>query len=117
MAKHFKLPADRIRPLAEGLGSCLASDRITVDGLPVGFFYRAVPQDAVDSGWVFLSGTEGDAYMDEPGNHGLYDVNTIANYDPSIIPLLDRPVGAAFAKGPGANGFVAVADWQPGDDA
>ena len=31
--------------------------------------------------------------MDEASNHGVYDVNTIANYDPDIIPLLDAPVG------------------------
>jgi hypothetical protein len=29
----------------------------------------------------------------------LYDVNTIANYDPSIIPLLDAPIGSAFGRG------------------
>ncbi len=28
----------------------------------------------------------------------LYDVNTIANYDPDIVPLLDTPFPVAFAR-------------------
>ena len=36
--------------------------------------------------------------MDEPSNHAVYDVNTIANYDPDIVPLLDAPVGAQFER-------------------
>ncbi|MBQ2598708.1 MAG: DUF2185 domain-containing protein, partial [Bacteroidales bacterium] len=37
-------------------------------------------------------------YADEPSHFGLYDVNTIANYDREIIPLLDSPVGSAFER-------------------
>ena len=37
-------------------------------------------------------------YMDEPNHHGIYDVNTIANYSPEIIPLLDTPAPCAFAR-------------------
>jgi Protein of unknown function (DUF2185) len=33
-----------------------------------------------------------------PDNWALYDVNTIANYDPTIIPYLDSPVGSAFGR-------------------
>ena len=40
------------------LGSCIATDRITVDGLPVDFMYREDPIYKVDSGWRFFSGTE-----------------------------------------------------------
>jgi hypothetical protein len=28
----------------------------------------------------------------------IYDVNTIANYDPSIIGHLDAPLGSAFGR-------------------
>jgi hypothetical protein len=114
--KHFKISRDDIRPLAMGRGGCIASDRITVEGLPVGFMYRTKPRNDMDSGWAFLSGTEDDAYMNDPANHGIYDVNTIANYDPSIINFLDAPVGSVFEKLPDAPDFVAVTDWTPPGD-
>jgi hypothetical protein len=100
VTKQFRLSAEQIRPLATGRGGAIASDRITVDGQPVGYMYRSAPRDQLDSGWAFLAGDETDAYMDESSNHAIYDVNTIANYDPEIIPLLDAPVGSAFIRTP-----------------
>lgn len=113
MKKAFKLAAGQIKPLATGRGGCIATDRITVDGYPVRFMYREAPDNRVDSGWRFMSGFEDDAYMDAPNNHGVYDINTIANYDPSIIPFLDAPVGSVFEKRPESEQFVAVHDWKP----
>ncbi|GMU52206.1 MAG: hypothetical protein AMXMBFR33_13520 [Candidatus Xenobia bacterium] len=96
--KKFALSADEIRPLVSGRGACFASDRITVDGSRVGYCYREEPDNEVDSGWRFLAGDETDAYMEDVANHGVYDVNTIANYDPDIIALLDSPIGSEFAR-------------------
>ncbi len=111
MSKKFKLSADQIKPLAEGRGACFATDMITVEGEPVRFMYREHPDNDVDSGWRFMSGYESDQYMENAENHGIYDVNTIANYDPSIIPFLDAEVGLAFEKVPGgAQDFVLVED-------
>jgi hypothetical protein len=98
MNKHFKLSAEQIRPLATGRGGAIASDRITVDGRPVGYMYRNRSLNKFDSGWAFLAGDESDAYMNDSTHHAIYDVNTIANYDPEIIPLLDAPVGSAFIR-------------------
>lgn len=114
--KSYKLSAADIRPLATGRGGCIVSDRITVEGLPVRFMYRQQPQNPQDSGWAFLSGTEDDAYMDDASNHAIFDVNTVANYDPSIIPFLDAPVGSVFEKIPGATDFALVTDWAPPRD-
>ena len=100
VTKHFKLSADEIRSLAPNRGGAIASDRITVDGRPVGYMYRSAPRTDLDSGWAFLAGDESQEYMDDAHNHAIYDVNTIANYDPEIIPLLDAPVGAAFIRTP-----------------
>ena len=69
-----------------------------MDGLPVGFMYRDEPDTEFDSGWRFLSGLENDAYVNDLANVGLHDVNTIANYDPDVIPLLDAPPGSAFER-------------------
>lgn len=109
--KTFKLDRSEILPLAEGHGGCIATDRITVEGLPVRFMYREEPNNHVDSGWRFMSGIgEDETYMNNSDNHGVYDVNTIANYDRSIIPCLDAPIGSCFEKRPGAEDFVKVVD-------
>jgi hypothetical protein len=98
MSKNFKLSADAIKPLATGRGSCIASDHITVQGMPVSFLYREEPTSQTDSGWRFFSGLENQAYAENSDNFAMYDVNTIANYDPSIIPLLDEDVGTAWGR-------------------
>lgn len=116
MTKQFRLSKDQIKSLAEGHGGCIATDRITVDGYPVRFMYREAPDNDVDSGWRFMSGFEDDAYMNDPANHAAYDVNTIANYDPSIIPFLGAPEGSVFEKTPESERFLAVKDWAPTDD-
>jgi hypothetical protein len=98
VAKAFRIPASQIKPIAVGFGSCYASDQITVDGRPVGFMYREVPDNDTDSGWRFFSGAETQEYTDDPANFEIYDVNTIANYDPGITGFLAAPHGSAFAR-------------------
>ena len=51
-----------------------------------------------DSGWRFFAGDEDQEYMNNPNNHGVYDVNTIVNYDPDILPYLDSAFGAAYER-------------------
>lgn len=109
--KNFRLRKEQMERLAYGYGACIASDHITVDGMPVGFMYREEPSHQSDSGWRFLSGTETEEYMDDAANHGVYDVNTIANYDRSIIPLLDSPPGSAFQKTEGGR-FEPLPGWR-----
>jgi len=46
--------------------------------------YREPPRNTFDSGWSFFAGDETQGYCDNPENLALYDVNTIANYDPEI---------------------------------
>jgi hypothetical protein len=116
MSKRFKIKAEDIKPVAVGFGACIASDMITVRGKPVGFMYREDPDTPEDSGWRFTSGLEDQDYMDDEANHGIYDVNTIANYDPTIIPLLDSPKGSVFERTPGAANFRPVDDWAPEDE-
>lgn len=106
--KNFKLKNDQIKPLITGLGGCLATDHITVDGNPVMYMYRETPKNTEDSGWRFFSGAEDDEYMANKSNHGVYDTNTIANYDPSIIPYLNAKVGSAFERDETTSGFDEV---------
>lgn len=96
--KKFRLAPHEMAPLAQGYGGCLATDRITVDGAPVGYCYREAPANKMDSGWRFFAGDESDDYMGNSANHGVYDINTVANYDPSIIAVLQAPQGSAFER-------------------
>ena len=114
--RQFKIPAAQIKPLAEGHGACLATDMITCGGHKVGYMYREKPDFDEDSGWRFFSGKESPDYLDDPNNTTAYDVNTIANYDPAIIPLLNSPIGTAFERQGFFKKFVRVPFEPPEDE-
>ena len=101
--KAFRLSEPEMRPLLtgwEGPAGCLASDRIVVDGRPVGYCYREEPMEGLpDSGWRFLAGDESEAYLSDPARSGVYHLNTLCNYDPDILPLLSAPAGTTYARG------------------
>jgi hypothetical protein len=111
--KQFALTADQIKPLATGRGGCIATDMITVAGKPVGYMVREPTIRPNDSGWCFMAGDESQDYMDNPSNHGIYDVNTIANLCPDIIPHLDAPPRSAFTRSPETFQLVAVPYEEP----
>jgi hypothetical protein len=113
--KQFKIPGDQIKQLIPSMGWAFASDRITVDGKKVGYLYREEPDHKHDSGWRFFAGDESQKYTDNPDNFAIYDVNTICNYDESIIPLLSAPYGSAFGRVPGTDQF-AEEIFEPPED-
>jgi hypothetical protein len=108
MTNKYKLSPNDIKPIINPMGSCIASNRITVDGSRVGYMYREVPSDEVDSGWRFMAGDESDEYSAHAGNFAVYDVNTIANYDSSIIAFLTHAAPCAFARDGASNEFKSV---------
>lgn len=108
MHKQFKIKAEDINQLVDPMGSCLASDKITVDGLQVGFMYREKPEEENDSGWRFLSGTETQDYIDDPNNSMVFEVNTVANYDSAIIPYLKSRPGTELERVEGSTEFIAI---------
>ncbi len=112
LVKEFKLKPSEIMPIAEGLGSCYASDQITVEGKKVGFMYREEPDNESDSGWRFLSGEESQEHLDNPDNLAIYDVNTIANYDPTIIDYLSAKVGSSFVSSENGNSSQKYRTWR-----
>ena len=114
--KAFKIPGDQIRTIIPNIGGCYASDRIMVDGAPVGYMYREQPDRDGDSGWRFFAGDESQEYADTPDNFGLYKVNTVCNYDAAIIPFLDAPFGSAFGRVHGTDKFEPEV-YDGGDDA
>ena len=86
----------------------MATDKITVEGELIDFMYREESDLEVDNGWRFLSGTETQEYADDPKNWAIYDTNTIANYDPAIIPYLNLTVGTQLERIKGTNDFRVI---------
>jgi hypothetical protein len=89
------------------MGRCLASDRITVDGMKVGYMYREEPVDDAGSGWHYFAGDENQQCADNPDCFGIYDLNTICNHDRAVIPYLSAPFGSAFGREAGSDLFQA----------
>ena len=97
--EKFLIDKKDIKQLTDIKGGCIASNRITIDGKKVKYMYREVPCDQyADSGWRFFAGDEDDAYCENADNFNIFEINTICNYDPSIIPHLDANIDATFVK-------------------
>ena len=102
--KKFFLSKESIQPLLkdwQGPEGCIASDRILVDGCPVGYLYRELPEEknrTWDSGWRFTAGDESNDYLANPEHTGVYSLNTICNYDPTILLLLQAPYGTVYIR-------------------
>ena len=95
----------------ERFGYVFATRMLVEQRLPVLFMYR---EEATgdDSGWRFFCGLEDQAYVDDPANIGIYDVETILAIDGSIRPYLSAVPGSAFERhGPGAP-FVLASDFD-----
>lgn len=98
--KTFRLSSDDIKILTNIKGSCLASNRITIDGKKVGYAYREKPDTNFpnDSGWRFLAGDENEEYLNNPDNFDVFEVNTICNYDHGILDILNGKIGEAYIR-------------------
>ena len=97
----FKLKKNQIKKIynSRGNAGCFASNRITVDGMKVGYMYREDGSGIFpDSGWRFFAGDESEAYVNNPQNFHIFDLNTICNYDSEIIPYLESDIGTAYYR-------------------
>jgi hypothetical protein len=95
---RYRIKPDEIKELVTQKGYCYASDMITVDGQKVGYMYREAREDEDDSGWRFYSGLETDEYVENEYNIMMFDLNYIANLDPTIIPYLKMRTGAELER-------------------
>ncbi len=107
-AKKFKILPEGIKQLIEPMGGCIATDKITVDGELIDYMTRDEPHNEIDSGWRFFSGTEDQDYVDDPSNSEIFEVNTIANFDPAIIPYLELPIGTQLERIRGTDKFQII---------
>lgn len=113
--KKFYIPREQIKDILtdwNGAVGCLATDKITVDGHKVGYCYREEPDGDWDSGWRFLAGDESDEYVNDPDNTGIYELNTICNYDPDILKILYSPYNTAYGRDESGK-FVEEDFFQP----
>jgi hypothetical protein len=106
--KKFAISKEKIRELVPPMGGGFASDRIMVEGKKIGYMYREVTDRPDDSGWRFFAGDEDQVYTGDQSHTGIYAVNTVANYDPDIIPYLNTPAPCAFKKIEGTHKYRSV---------
>lgn len=108
--KIFKIPKEAIKEIIPQMGGCYATDSITVDGNKITVMIRDEQTYKNDSVWFFMSGLETQEYIDDPDNIMMYEVNTIANYDPAIIPYLNYPIGYRLERCKNSDEFVIIND-------
>ncbi len=107
------LDKDNLRRLVNTEQGCFVSDRISVDGARPCYVYREEPfKNFPDSGWRFFAGDESKEYTADINNSNIFPLNVIANFDESIIPLLDAEVNTAFIRKEGEEfiNFKTVSD-------
>jgi hypothetical protein len=106
--KRAPLDTSSFKQLITDFKYCAVTAKIIYEGQQVHFMYREKPVNETDSGWQFLAGTETQAYLSDPDNAAMYRLNTIANFDPAVIPYLDLPVGTDLERVEGSNDFVII---------
>ncbi|MGP1442217.1 MAG: DUF2185 domain-containing protein [Anaerovoracaceae bacterium] len=93
------LNKDDLKALVKSEQACFVSDRISLDGAKPCYVYREKPfKNFPDSGWRFFAGDESREFCADPENSNIFKLNVIANFDESIIPLLDSEINTAFIR-------------------
>ena len=107
--KHYTWPTGKkyfpklreTRKLIEDTKGCLVSDRISIDGCPIGCMTRVDASEGnPDSGWQFFSGDESQEYMEDLTHVQVFSLNTLCNYDNHIIEHLQEPTGSTLSRMP-----------------
>lgn len=79
-------------------GFVLATKMLVEGRRKVRYMYHEEATDPQDSGWRFFCGDEDEAYVKDPANIAIYDINTILEIDKSVLPYLGYPKGVAFER-------------------
>jgi len=87
---------------------CFVTNEITLNDKKVGYMYRETADFEQDSGWRIFAGTETQAYIDNPENTRIFDLDVIVAADPAIAPYLELPAGTALARIEGTDQFQKV---------
>lgn len=76
---------------------CFVTNNILYEGKKIGYLYREESETEDDSGWRLNTGTETDEYMNNSDNISYVSLGAVLREDDSIVHLLDRESGSAFA--------------------
>lgn len=100
---------DALSAICHDQAYALASKRLFEGGRRVDYMYREKADNAEDSGWRFFLADEGEEYINNADNIGLYPLSRIAESDRSILPFLLENEGSAFERGPDGH-FIRLED-------
>lgn len=77
----------------------LASSQVVGSGrLPVCFAFRLRPNNEADSGWVFWSGKETQAFIDDKTNTAVYPLLRFLEMDKTLREIIQNPIGSAWER-------------------
>lgn len=82
----------------EKFGYVLATKMLVDNKRKVMYMYHEKSDNPQDSGWRFFCGEEDEAYINDPDNIAIYDINTILELDNSILPYLNCASGVALER-------------------
>lgn len=103
-------PADGDDRLAAFAPLVLASDRVTgPQRLPVRYAYRSEPNNPHDSGWIFQSGDETQAWLDA-NPPKIYPLERFIRMDESLLDIVRAETGSAWERD------LAQAPWRRIED-
>jgi hypothetical protein len=68
------------------------------DRLPICFAFRLEPNNEADSGWVFWSGKEDQAFIDDSSNAIVCPLFSFIDMDSTILDVLRSPVLTAWER-------------------
>lgn len=94
--------------MLEHFGIVLATHMLMDGDYKVGVMHHAQPYNRIDSGWEFFCGKETQEYLDDVANIGVYDIHTILEKDPAILPYLTKPVDTFWVRVEGMDQFEEV---------
>jgi hypothetical protein len=81
--------------LAIASAECIGPERT-----PVRFMRRDEPRFRQDSGWSLFSGSESDAFADDPSNFKPVLLSRYVELDPSLASVVAQPVGTEWTRKP-----------------
>ncbi len=71
---------------------CIISKNI-LSGSALRWAVRENPNNALDSGWFFISEDDTDEFFDDPRNCCVAHLDVVAKIEPAIVLLRDCPIG------------------------
>ncbi len=80
--------------------------------LPVCFAFRVAPNNEADSGWVFWSGSESQAYVDDSANSHVCPLLSFLELDPSLLNIIKYPIGTAWERASAKDEWREVLDFN-----